>query len=154
MKDQLPALRASEAHATKANAHAAIAVLPVHDLVGRQRHTESIWKVHEGTGWTILKDRQVLHEVPFTVQACASDKRDQDHLLRPVGARHVHRPIVPSSRDVQTPRVAAHFAVLNQAAGDVGFDVHVAVLATVGTGDNKLVGTHAGIILRDDATQD
>ena len=67
-------------------------------------------------------------------------------LLRPVGSSHVDRPIVALARDLYAPGVAAHFAVLNEAARHVGLDVNLALLAAIRAGHGKLVETHQVIM--------
>ena len=51
--------------------------------------------------------------------------------------------IVVSTRHLDAPRIAAHFAVLNEAATDVSLDVDLELLAAERTCDQKLLG-HSG----------
>ena len=48
-------------------------------------------------------------------------------------------PIVASTRHLDAPWIAAHLAVLNEAAVDVRLDVDFQVLAAKGTRDQELV---------------
>jgi len=47
---------------------------------------------------------------------------------------------------MQAPRVTTYLAVLKETSSHVRFHVYVAILTTIGAGDDKLVGTHATII--------
>lgn len=52
-------------------------------------------------------------------------------------------PIVASARHADAPWIAAHLAVLHEAAGDVRLDVHFHALAAKRTRDQELV-RHSG----------
>lgn len=60
-------------------------------------------------------------------------------LLRTISASHVDIPITTLTRDADTPRIAAHFAVLDKTARNTGLNVDLAVLAAVRAGHNELV---------------
>lgn len=59
-------------------------------------------------------------------------------LLRTISASHVDIPITTLTRDADTPRIAAHFAVLDKTARNAGL-LDLAVLAAVRAGHNELV---------------
>src|SRR5436190_24390533 len=59
--------------------------------------------------------------------------------LRSVAARHMDNAIFVPARHVDAPRIAAHFAVLNEAAMDVGLDVDVHLLSAKRTRDQEVV---------------
>jgi len=77
VEDELSLFTTGVPHSAKADRGAGFAVLLTHDLISRQRHAQSVWIADEGTGWTVSKHWQVLLEVPFAVQACACDERNQ-----------------------------------------------------------------------------
>jgi hypothetical protein len=47
--------------------------------------------------------------------------------------------VTTTARHPDSPRVAAHFAILNKAADDIGLDVDFDLLAAVGTRHDKSV---------------
>ena len=49
--------------------------------------------------------------------------------LGAVGADHAHHSILIPARHLDAPRIAADFAVLDEAAADVGFDEDLQILA-------------------------
>jgi len=51
----------------------------------------------------------------------------------------VDEPILISARHMDAPWIAAHLAVLNEAAMDVRLDVDLYLLATKRTGDQELI---------------
>jgi len=57
-------------------------------------------------------------------------------------------PIVASTRQVDAPWIAAHLAVLNEAAVDVRLDVNFQALAAKRTGDQELVWHFRAILLQ------
>src|SRR5437870_1516361 len=57
--------------------------------------------------------------------------------FRPVGAPDIDRTILAGSADPHAPRVAADFAVLNERAADVGFEIDLQLLAAVRTRDGE-----------------
>ena len=59
--------------------------------------------------------------------------------LRSVGACHVDDAILVSTGHVDAPWIAAHLAVLNEAAMDVRLDVDFHLLAAERTADQELV---------------
>jgi hypothetical protein len=61
-------------------------------------------------------------------------------LFTPIRAPDGHRALVASPGDVDAPRVAAHFAVLDEAPLHVRFDVNLQLLAAVRTDNEIFVG--------------
>ena len=57
-------------------------------------------------------------------------------------------PIVASTGHVDAPWIAAHLAVLNEAAADVGLDVNFQALAAKRTRDQELVRHFRSILLQ------
>src|ERR671912_1913671 len=55
-----------------------------------------------------------------------------------------------AARNPDSPRVAAHFAILNKAADDIGLDVNFDILAAVGTHHNETV-VHTSVRYRRNA---
>jgi len=56
-----------------------------------------------------------------------------------VGADDVDKAVLARARHADAPRIAADLAVLDEAAGHLGLDVDLDLLAAIGTGDKKLV---------------
>jgi hypothetical protein len=60
-------------------------------------------------------------------------------LLRAIRADDVDPSIVALARDADSPRAAADFAVLDEAALEIGFDVNLDFLAAIGARHEKTV---------------
>ena len=56
---QAPLFVADELHPAKPDAGMTGSVIGVDDLIGRQRHSETVGKNHERTGWAVADDRQL-----------------------------------------------------------------------------------------------
>ena len=69
----------------------------------------------------------------------AVDYRLIRRLFRTICAPHVDTPITSGTRDMYTPRIAAHLAVLDKSADNVWFDVDLAFFAAVRTSDNEVI---------------
>jgi len=65
-------------------------------------------------------------------------------LLRAVGALHIDETFLTSSHDEETPRIAAHLAVLNEAAANIGLDIDLDLLTRTRALDQKVV-SHVGV---------
>jgi hypothetical protein len=59
--------------------------------------------------------------------------------LRSICAGYVDSPIFTATTDGDAPRIATDLAILNEAAGDIGLDVDLQLLAAKGTRDQELV---------------
>ena len=59
--------------------------------------------------------------------------------LGAVGALHFDQTLLAAASDAQTPRIAAHLAVLHEAAARVGLDVDLHFLTAVRTRHDELV---------------
>ena len=60
-------------------------------------------------------------------------------LFRAVRARHRYSAIVVLALDAKQPGVAAHLAILHEAALDVPLESHVDVLSAVGARDDEIL---------------
>jgi hypothetical protein len=79
----------------------------------------------------------------------SSDRHRQQLTIIPIRLRvSPGQPIVASTRHVDAPWIAAHLAVLNEAAVDVRLDVNFQALAAKRTGDQKLVWHFRAILLQ------
>jgi hypothetical protein len=59
-------------------------------------------------------------------------------LLRAIGARDFDVPLVPIGRDAELPWITADLAVLHERPSDLGLEIDVDLLATVGARDLEL----------------
>ena len=66
------------------------------------------------------------------------------NLLRTTSPSHIDPTVAIAARYADAPWVAAHFAVLNEAAGDIGLNVDFDILAAVRTRHNKQI-VHADV---------
>jgi hypothetical protein len=60
-------------------------------------------------------------------------------LLRTVGARDLDVAVLAAACHPNPPRIAADFAVLDEAAADVRFEINLDLLAAVRARDEKLI---------------
>jgi len=60
------------------------------------------------------------------------------NLLRTISPSHIDPTVAIAARYADAPWVAAHFAVLNEAASDIRFEIDLEFLAAIRTLDGEL----------------